>query len=65
MGYGDVVPTTAAGRFIGGPEMVIGVSFIAFLTAGVTSAVVQREQAGAAEDEQRREEHDLERSSTH
>jgi voltage-gated potassium channel len=58
VGYGDVVPTTVVGRVIGGVEMVLGVSFIAFLTAGVTSAVIQRGQAGAAEDE-RREEHDL------
>src|SRR6476659_7219346 len=35
VGYGDVVPTTNVGRFIGGIELVIGVSFIAFLTAGV------------------------------
>ena len=59
VGYGDVVPTTVVGRVIGGVEMVLGVSFIAFLTAGVTSAVIQRGQAGAAEDERRREEHDL------
>jgi voltage-gated potassium channel len=59
VGYGDVVPRTGAGRFIGGVEMVIGVSFIAFLTAGVTSTVVQRGQAGAAEDERQREEHDV------
>ena len=59
VGYGDVTPTTDVGRIIGGVEMVLGISFIAFLTAGVTSAVIQRGQARAAEDEQRREEHDL------
>ena len=32
---------------IGGIEMVIGVSFIAFLTAGVTSTVIQRATAKA------------------
>ncbi len=47
VGYGDVVPTTAAGRVVGGIEMVLGVSFIAFLTAGVTSTVIQRGQAQA------------------
>ena len=45
VGYGDVVPTTDAGRVIGGIEMVIGISFIAFLTAGVTSTVIQRANA--------------------
>jgi voltage-gated potassium channel len=52
VGYGDVVPTTNAGRLIGGAEMVLGVSFIAFVTAGVTSTVVQR--SGAAERETER-----------
>ena len=46
VGYGDVVPTTGVGQVIGGIEMVVGISFIAFLTAGVTSIVIQR---GAAE----------------
>jgi Ion channel len=44
VGYGDVVPTGTAGKVIGSIEMVLGVSFISFLTAGVTSAVVQRAQ---------------------
>src|SRR3954447_3235980 len=48
VGYGDVVPTTATGRVVGGLEMALGVSFIAFLTAGVTSTVIQRVQANAA-----------------
>lgn len=59
VGYGDVVPTTVAGRFVGGVEMVLGVSFIAFLTAGVTSTVVQRGQAAGDEAERLREQQDL------
>ena len=51
VGYGDVTPTTAAGRVVGGAELVLSVSFIAFLTAGVTSTVIQRGQARAAEAE--------------
>jgi voltage-gated potassium channel len=51
VGYGDVTPTTVAGRVIGGLEMVIGVSFIAFLTAGVTSTVITRSATAALEDE--------------
>src|SRR4029450_1948697 len=44
VGYGDVVPTGTTGKVIGSIEMVLGVSFISFLTAGVTSAIVQRAQ---------------------
>ena len=59
VGYGDVVPTTDLGRFVGGIEMVLGVSFIAFLTAWVTSTVVRRGQIGAEEAERQREERDM------
>jgi len=47
VGYGDVVPSTLAGRVIGGLVMAIGIAFISFVTAGVTSALVQR-AAGVA-----------------
>jgi len=56
VGYGDIVPTTTAGRVVGGIEMVLGVSFIAFLTAGVTSIVIQRGGAAAADADRAREE---------
>jgi len=59
VGYGDVVPTTVLGRVVGGIEMVLGVSFIAFLTAGVTSTVIQRREAGTAEEERGQRERDL------
>jgi voltage-gated potassium channel len=56
VGYGDVVPTTVAGRIVGGIVMVIGVAFIAFVTAGVTSTVIQRAEEEAQEAERARDE---------
>ncbi len=58
VGYGDVVPTTVVGRLVGGVELVIGVSFIAFLTAGVTSTVIERARLHAddAERDERQQE---------
>jgi voltage-gated potassium channel len=47
VGYGDIVPTTDVGRVVGGVELVLSVSFIAFLTAGVTSTVIERSRAKA------------------
>ena len=40
VGYGDIVPHTAWGRVVGSVVIVFGVTFIAFLTAIVTSAFV-------------------------
>jgi voltage-gated potassium channel len=59
VGYGDVVPTTVFGRVIGGIEMVLGVSFIAFLTAGVTSTVIHRREEGTTEAERVRRDGDV------
>lgn len=58
VGYGDVVPTTDVGRLIGGIELVLGVSFIAFLTAGVTSTIVERARSGTEQLERERRQHD-------
>jgi voltage-gated potassium channel len=58
VGYGDVVPSGVDGKVIGGVEMVIGVAFISFLTAGVTSAIVQSDQASAEQVDRQREERD-------
>jgi voltage-gated potassium channel Kch len=47
VGYGDVVPHTAWGRVLGSLVIVIGVTFIAFLTATVTSYFVAAEEGEA------------------
>jgi len=44
VGYGDVVPHSAAGRFVGGAVIVLGVTFLSFLIAIVTSYFVSGEQ---------------------
>jgi voltage-gated potassium channel len=56
VGYGDHVPTSSIGRLVAGVDMVLGVSFIAFLTAGVTSTVIQRADEKAQADERARTE---------
>jgi voltage-gated potassium channel Kch len=56
VGYGDVVPTSVGGRILGGVEMVLGVSFIAFVTAGVTSVILQRAEEAAQEADRVRDE---------
>ena len=44
VGYGDIVPTTAWGRVLGGFVIVVGVTFLSFLTATVTSYFVSVDQ---------------------
>lgn len=56
VGYGDVVPIGALGKTVGAIVMVIGVSFIAFLTAGVTSAVVRQSSEKSLQDDRERAE---------
>ena len=48
VGYGDVVPTSPWGRVVGGAVIIFGVTFLAFLTATVTSMFVSNEQRAEA-----------------
>ena len=51
VGYGDVVPTTPLGRIVGSAVIILGVTFLAFLTATVTSLFVSSDQDAARERE--------------
>jgi voltage-gated potassium channel len=44
VGYGDVVPTTPWGRVVGSATIVVGVTFLSFVTAIVTSLFISTEQ---------------------
>ncbi len=56
VGYGDIVPHTAWGRVVGSVVIVFGVTFIAMLTAIVTSAFISAEEREVREGEREREE---------
>jgi len=51
VGYGDVVPTTAWGRVVGSVTIIVGVTFLSFLTAIVTSLFISTEQDEKAAEE--------------
>jgi voltage-gated potassium channel len=50
VGYGDVVPATAAGRIVAAVVMLLGIGFVTVITASITGAFVARsrrdQQAG-------------------
>ena len=47
VGYGDHVPTTAAGRLLAALVMFFGIGFLAVITAAITSTFVARNADGA------------------
>jgi voltage-gated potassium channel len=59
VGYGDVVPHSAWGRVLGGVVILIGVTFLSFLTAIVTSLFVSADQDAAMEEEKRQRSDEL------
>jgi voltage-gated potassium channel len=50
VGYGDVVPHTAWGRVVGSVVIILGVTFLSFLTATITSYFVTANQEERAAD---------------
>src|SRR5262245_27941371 len=52
VGYGDVVPTTVTGRVVGSAVILLGVTFLAFLTATVTSLFVSSDRQTEKEREE-------------
>jgi voltage-gated potassium channel len=51
VGYGDIVPHSAWGRVLGGAVIVLGVTFLSFLMATVTSYFVTAQQERATRHE--------------
>jgi voltage-gated potassium channel Kch len=41
VGYGDVVPTSGAGRLIGAFVMISGIAFLTVITAAVTATLIE------------------------
>jgi voltage-gated potassium channel len=52
VGYGDVTPTSAVGRIVGGIVMLTAIGFITIVTAAITSTFVEaaRRRADRADD---------------
>jgi voltage-gated potassium channel len=59
VGYGDVVPHTGWGRVVGSVVIVIGVTFLSFLVAIVTSYFVSVQEDEKSEKERVRQETEL------
>lgn len=51
VGYGDVVPTNTWGRVVGSATIIVGVTFLSFLTAIVTSLFISIEEEERAVEE--------------
>jgi voltage-gated potassium channel len=49
VGYGDVTPKNASGKFVGAIVMLEGIAFLAITTAAITSTFVARAEAERAD----------------
>jgi voltage-gated potassium channel Kch len=49
VGYGDIVPTTVAGRLVAAGLMIVGFASLSLLTGFVASLLVHRRAAGEAQ----------------
>jgi voltage-gated potassium channel len=49
VGYGDIVPTTTAGRIVASGLMIVGFASLSLLTGFVASLLVHRRAAGDAQ----------------
>ena len=56
VGYGDVVPATGGGRFIGGIVMFASVATVSLVTAVVTAGFVAFQQRRLSHDDERHQE---------
>jgi voltage-gated potassium channel len=56
VGYGDVVPMTGGGRFIGGIVMFVSVATVSLITAVVTAGFVAYQQRRLSGESERHEE---------
>ena len=54
VGYGDVFPVTAAGRLSASLLMLLGIGFVAFITASVAAYFVDNDEDSALAEELRR-----------
>ena len=50
VGYGDIIPTTSAGRIVAGVTMIVGISTFAVVTAKVAEFLVRVERTAADAD---------------
>lgn len=53
VGYGDIAPTTSVGRMVAVGLMLVGVGFVAVLTAAVAAHFVGNDEAGLVEEVER------------